>query len=92
MGIPLYRADEDMGVYQEALKVWEKREDQLRTEGLTSVLSHQCARRLGRTLTDAEQATLLARVESLGPDRLGDVILDLDGAQLGAWLADPTAR
>ncbi len=62
-----------------------------RQEGLQP-LQHQFARRLGRTLTAAEQATLLGRFDTVGPDRLGDVVLDLTPDALAAWLADPDAR
>jgi hypothetical protein len=35
---------------------------------------------------------LLARFDTVGPDRLGDVVLDLTPEALGAWLTDPDAR
>jgi len=35
---------------------------------------------------------VLARLESLGADRLGDVVLDLSAPELAAWLADPAAQ
>ncbi len=62
-----------------------------REEGLLP-LQRQFARRLGRALTEAERATLLARFDTAGPERLGDVVLDLDPVALGQWLADPEAR
>jgi hypothetical protein len=49
-------------------------------------------RRLARALTGAEHTALVARLTALGPDRLGDVVLDLDPPALAAWLADPDAR
>ena len=55
-------------------------------------LQRQFARRLGRPLTEGETATLLARFDTVGPDRLGDVVLDLTPDALGAWLTDPDAR
>ncbi len=55
-------------------------------------LHRQFARRLGRALTAAEAAELGRRLGALGPERLGDVVLDLAPAALGAWLADPHAR
>jgi hypothetical protein len=55
-------------------------------------LQHQFARRLGRPLTEGETATLLARFDTVGPDRLGDVVLDLTPDALAAWLTDPEAR
>jgi len=53
---------------------------------------HQFERRLRRALTAAERDTLLARFSTHGPDRLGDVVLDLAPEALAAWLADSTAR
>jgi hypothetical protein len=35
---------------------------------------------------------LVDRLDRLGPERLGDVVLDLDASALAAWLADPAAR
>lgn len=55
-------------------------------------LRHQFARRLGRPLTEAEAATLRSRFDTVGPNRLGDVVLDLSPDALGAWLTDPDAR
>jgi hypothetical protein len=55
-------------------------------------LQHLFARRLGRPLTEGETATLLARFDTVGPDRLGDVVLDLTPDALAAWLTDPDAR
>jgi hypothetical protein len=55
-------------------------------------LVHQFTRKLGRPLTDRQRATLLRRLDTLGPDRLGDVVLDLDAPALAAWLADPKAQ
>ncbi|MFO0608920.1 MAG: hypothetical protein U0324_37485 [Polyangiales bacterium] len=66
------------------------REEGLET-GLRPLL-RQFERRLARPLTDAEHAALVDRLTALGPDRLGDVVLDLDPSALAAWLADPDAR
>ncbi len=60
-----------------------------REEGL-GPLRHQFERKLGRAMTDAERKTLHARLEALGPDSVGDVVLDLDGEALGAWLRSPS--
>ncbi|HEU4411483.1 MAG TPA: hypothetical protein VFS43_39930 [Polyangiaceae bacterium] len=49
-------------------------------------------RRLGRALLEPERGELLARLGRLGPERLGDVVLDLAPEALAAWLADPNAR
>jgi hypothetical protein len=54
-------------------------------------LQHQFERRLSRRLTLSEQAVLRQRLTTLGADRLGDVVLDLDATALSAWLADPSA-
>jgi len=55
-------------------------------------LLRQFARKLGRPLDGAERAAILSRLRTLGPERLGDVVLDLDAAALFAWLDDPAAR
>ena len=65
-----------------------------RHEGLAAglrLLVRQFERRLGRSLSDAERGVLSSRLDVVGPDRLGDVVLDLDSAALAAWLASPTA-
>jgi predicted transposase/invertase (TIGR01784 family) len=46
-------------------------------------------RKLGRVVSGTERATLLARLDAFGPERLGDVVLDLNGPMLFAWLAEP---
>jgi len=55
-------------------------------------LRRQCARRLGRPLSAAEESTLHTRLVQVGPERLGDVVLDLSPEALAAWIADPDAR
>ena len=55
-------------------------------------LARQFARRLGRALTADELRTLTQRLDSHGPDRLGDVVLDLTPKQLAAWIDDPAAK
>lgn len=49
-------------------------------------------RKLSRTPTEREHGEIVRRLSVLGADRLADVVLDLDGAQLAAWLADPDAH
>jgi hypothetical protein len=49
-------------------------------------------RKLGRPLTERERKTLVRRLDTLGPDRLGDVAVDLDGPALATWLANTRAR
>jgi len=66
-----------------------------RDEGLRAGLQpllHLFARRLGRALTAAESALLLSRFDTVGPERLGDVVLDLSPDALGQWLTDVDAR
>lgn len=55
-------------------------------------LARLFSRRLRRELTASEHGTFAARLEELGAERMGDVVLDLDGAALAGWLADPKAR
>ena len=62
-----------------------------RLEGRIEAFGHQFARRLGRPVTAAEHAELLRRLDTLGADRIGDVVLDLAPDALAAWLADPNA-
>ncbi len=61
-----------------------------KTEGLRP-LQHLFERRLGRALSAEEASVLLARLDTLGPARLGDVVLDLPPDALAAWLGDPDA-
>jgi hypothetical protein len=60
-------------------------------KGIEQALVHQYERRLARPLTEAERQTLHERLGRLGPDRLGDVVLERAGEALAAWLADPDA-
>lgn len=62
-----------------------------RREGRAPVL-HQFARRIGRALTEAEREVIATRLDALGADRLGEVVLGLDAHALAAWLADADAR
>ena len=57
-----------------------------------SPLQRQFARRLGRPLSAAEQRILVARLDTLGPDRLGDVVLDVTPDALREWLSALDAR
>jgi len=60
-------------------------------EGRLDAFEHLYARRLGRPITPAEHAELLRRLDTLGADRIGDVVLDLPPDALAVWLADPNA-
>ena len=59
-------------------------------KGLTPLL-RQIARRLGRSLSIDERRSLAVRLDTVGPERLGDVVLDLNALELAAWLANPDA-
>jgi hypothetical protein len=61
-------------------------------EGRQQTLFHLFARKLGRGLTEDEQASIRRRLALVGPDRVGDVALDLEPEALAAWLADRDAR
>jgi hypothetical protein len=65
--------------------------DEGRSEGLRPVVS-MCELRLGRALTEAERTAVSARLDVVGPRRLGEVVLQLAPDALAAWLADPEAR
>lgn len=61
-------------------------------QGVESTLVRLFSRRLARTLTREEHATLTARIATLGVDRVGEVVLNDDADALARWLADPDAR
>jgi len=61
-------------------------------QGVQQNLARLFERRLGRELARDERTTLSKRLTSLGPDRLGDVVLDLAPEALANWLADPNAK
>ena len=63
--------------------------DEGRNEGLEkglTALAHLYQRRLGRPLTDAERDALRERLLTLGPDEVGDAVLDKDADELEVWL------
>ena len=55
------------------------------------LLAHLVERRLARPLDSAERGALIRRLDTLGPERLGDVVYDLSPEALAAWLAAPDA-
>ncbi len=57
-----------------------------------ALLVRQFERRLGRALAEGERTALSKRLPTLGPERLGDVVLDLAPRELASWLADPNAK
>lgn len=60
-------------------------------QGAERAFAHQFERRLRRALRDDERACLRKRAQTLGLERIGDVVLDLSEDELAAWLADPDA-
>jgi len=56
-------------------------------EGMGRMLRLLFARRLARELTEAEMAVFEERVRTLGPETVGETLLELDGDGLRAWLA-----
>jgi len=80
-----------MGLY---LKKFPELADSLKKEGMEHGLQplvHQFERRMRRTLSEVEILTLQERLDRLGANRLGDVVLDLSPEDLGTWLSDPSA-
>lgn len=68
--------------------------EKAREEGVEKALAaitRQFERKLARTLSKAEHQVLLSRLDTHGPERLGDVVLDLQPVELDAWLSDPLA-
>jgi hypothetical protein len=88
----LMKAMDDQGVTFSS-KLYRRGKDDGKLEGVQEgmgPLLHQFERKLGRTLTEPEREALRLRLKSIGPDRLGDAALDLDGPALAAWIAGPT--
>jgi len=63
-----------------------------REEGTRQAVERMFELRLRRKLSDLERETLTIRFTKLGPDRLGDVVLELSSKEVAAWLEDPDAR
>ena len=60
-------------------------------KGLRQALTKRFGRRRKRHLAEHEQAMLARRLDTLGADRLRDVVLDLSAEALKAWMDDPDA-
>jgi hypothetical protein len=69
---------------------------QLRQEGRQEerleLLTKQFAKRLKREMKEEEKAALASKLDSLGPDRLSDVLFALAPDALLPWLLDSNAR
>ena len=87
--------EEQRRIHTDLLRRWlrlvPEAADEAVQQGALQPLQHLFERRLNRPLSPSEQALLRHRLATLGADRLGDVVLDLDAATLSAWLADPAA-
>lgn len=59
-------------------------------QGIAPLLS-LISRKLGRPLSDADRRAVATLLTLVGPERLADAVLDLDGDALSAWLRDPNA-
>jgi hypothetical protein len=95
---PMHRADSlpweiHTGLHlAEDFMLWKMRQ---RSPGLTQGLApllRLIERRLIRGLTDNERAGVRAKLDAVGAERLGDVVLDLAPDALAAWIVDPDAR
>jgi hypothetical protein len=61
-------------------------------EGKLQVMARLCGLRLDRPLTETEKEALAARLDRLGEDRVGQVMLSFSSEALEAWLSDPNAQ
>jgi len=89
----LMKAMDDKGLTHTSKLVRRWREDG-RKEGIEVGLSavvRMIERKVGRLLTAQEREVLYARAGTDGAERVGDVVLDLDGPALAAWLASSAA-
>jgi hypothetical protein len=81
-----------MTAAKDLLKQMEQQWIEKGIEKALAPLVHLFERKLGRSLTGSERRTVAQRLDRVGPDRLGDVVLDLSPEQLATWLTDPEAR
>lgn len=101
------RSDDDEDFMQATKFSLEAYEKQLRDEGFSQgitqgitqgipqgslkVTVRQIERRLGRPLSAVERDNVLAHITTDGPERVGDLVLDLTVDALAAWVAVPPA-
>ena len=62
--------------------------DAVRAEGEVKALAPIVARKLGRALTPEEHVALRTKLSAVGPERVGDIVLDLPGDELARWLGE----
>jgi hypothetical protein len=60
-------------------------------KGIKKELAKLFERRLKRPLSEQENATLVRRIDTLGTDRIHEVLLEVPAQDIGPWLADPAA-
>jgi hypothetical protein len=56
------------------------------------VLSKLSEKRLKRALREEERDALARKLQTLGAERISDLLLDASPQELLAWLLDPAAR
>jgi hypothetical protein len=88
------RSDDDEDFMQTTKFSLEAYEQKFRDEGVSQGIAQgarsvgrMIERRLGRTLSDAEREHLATRILREGPERVGDLVLDLPPEALDAWVA-----
>jgi hypothetical protein len=69
-----------------------RRLEEAEERGRCKTMARLCGKRLGRSLTEVENATLVTRLDQLGEERVTEVILSSSSDALSVWLADPNAR
>jgi hypothetical protein len=62
-----------------------------RLDGQTQLVLRQFVKRLRRELTTAERTALLAHIARLGPERVGDLVIERTPEALLTWLNTPDA-
>jgi len=60
--------------------------------GQLETMVQLCGTRLGRPLTEAESTALADRLNRLGKERVGQVLLSSSSEMLAVWLSDPNGH
>ncbi len=81
-----------VAVTKKLLEMYPEAANEVRKETAEHSLVRLFERKLKRALTEPERGEIARRLETLGEERLGDVVIDLAPADLAAWLVDPNAR
>ena len=77
---------------QQGLELVKNIKETAQRQGQEKGLVQLFALKLARPISDEEQAVLRGRFDTIGPDRIGALLLQLPGDALAAWLADPNAQ